>query len=273
MGKEMYTKTNVLAYKSVIYKKQIKFIAFMKAIILAAGYATRLYPLTLSQPKHLLQVAGRPIIDYSLRNIEKVDSIDRVYIVTNNKFCQSFLDWQKGFRSSKTIKIVNDNTIENKSRLGAIGDLNLVIEGEHLDDDLLVIAGDNLFEFELTDLIRQFEEDRKSIIAVYDVRDFELAKLYGIVGINNKGIIADFVEKPSKPNSTLASTGVYLFPRSSVQLIKKYLELGNNPDKPGDYIAWLHKQEDVGVFQFSGVWFDIGSESQLQEAEKYFSRD
>lgn len=244
----------------------------MKAIVLAAGYATRLYPLTLNQPKHLLQVAGRHIIDYSLRNLERVGPVDGVYIVTNNKFYPNFLDWQKGFSCSKPIKIINDNTIENKTRLGAIGDLNLVIEKEHLDDDLLVIAGDNIFEFELADLVAKFEKDKQNLIAVYDVHDFELAKLYGIVGISSKGIIADFAEKPAHPESTLASTGVYLFPRHSVHLIKNYLDLGNNPDKPGDYVAWLHKQEDVAVFQFSGVWFDIGSESQLREAERYFNR-
>lgn len=242
----------------------------MKAIILAAGYATRLYPLTVSQPKHLLKVAGKHILDYNLEKMEKIKMLDFVYVVTNNKFYQNFLDWKAGLTFSKGIKIINDGTIENQTRLGAIGDLNLILEQENIDDDILVIAGDNLFEFELTDLIKQFEKDRKSIIAVYDVQSYELARLYGIVEANPQKMITDFVEKPQQPKSTLASTGVYVFPKESLKLIREYLDNNNNPDKPGDYISWLYKKEEVYTFTFSGRWFDVGSLDQLKEADAYF---
>lgn len=242
----------------------------MKAVILAAGYATRLYPLTLNQPKHLLQIAGKHILDYSMKQIEKVASIDYIYLVTNDKFHQNFLNWKSNLIFSKPIKIINDNTIENQSKLGAIGDLSFVIGHENINDDLLVIAGDNIFEFELTDLIANFEKKQKSTLAVYDVQDLNLAKLYGIVEINNNNLITNFVEKPSQPVSTLASTGIYLFPKNSLKLIKQYLSEGNSPDKPGDYIAWLYKKEDVLAYSFSGRWFDIGDHTQLKKADAYF---
>ncbi len=242
----------------------------MKAIILAAGYATRLYPLTVSQPKHLLEVAGNPILNYCIEKLEKLDIVDAIYLVTNNKFYQNFLRWASALNFNKMINILNDGTIENQTKLGAIGDLNFVVEQEHLDDDLLVVAGDNIFEFELTDLIKEFEKYRKTMLAVYDVKNSELAKLYGIVEVNSQMVITNFVEKPPHPKSTLASTGVYLFPKESLKLIKEYLNKGNNPDKPGDYISWLYKKEKVYTFSFPGRWFDVGSPDQLMEADAYF---
>ncbi len=242
----------------------------MKAVVLAAGYATRLYPLTLTQPKHLLQVAGKHILDYTMEQIEKVADIDYVYLVTNNKFYQNFLNWKLSIIFSKPIKIINDNTLENKSKLGAIGDLNFVIDSESINDDILVIAGDNIFEFALTDLVADFEKKQKPVLAVYNVGDLSLAKLYGIVEINHNNLITNFIEKPSQPESALASTGIYLFPKNSLNLIKQYLNKGNSPDKPGDYIAWLYKKEDVMAYSFSGKWFDIGDHAQLKKADAYF---
>jgi len=191
-------------------------------------------------------------------------------VVTNNKYHQNFLNWKTNSKFTKDIQIINDKTIENKTKLGAIGDLSLVIDQENIDDDLLILAGDNIFEFNLDELVTQFNQNKKNILAVYDVKDLELAKLYGIVERDHNKVIINFVEKPTKPTSTLAATCIYLFPKDSVKRIKQYLDEGNNPDRPGDYIAWLHKKEDVIAYSFSGKWFDIGDQSQLKEADNYF---
>jgi glucose-1-phosphate thymidylyltransferase len=235
----------------------------MKALILAAGYATRLRPLTDSIPKQLLPVGGRPMVDWILDRISET-SADEVHLVTNARFVPDFTRWAEG----KDVRVHDDGTTSNEDRLGAIGDIRFV----GLDDDLLVVAGDNLFDYSLADYESYWRGKGGSCVAVYDVGTPELARKYGVVDVDEKDRILGFVEKPEHPPSTLAATATYFFTREHAAMVDAYLEEGNPPDQPGNYIAWLHAREPVYAYRFPGEWYDIGDRDQLLEADNRIRR-
>ncbi len=239
----------------------------MDAIILAAGYATRLYPLTENTPKPLLIVAGKPIIEHIISKLDGIAAISTVYIVTNGKFENNFKKWLNDFDAQKPIEIICDGTNSNEDRLGALGDINHVINLKNIDGELLIVAGDNLFELSLMDVVNYFKKRNSNVIVLHDVKDSELAKHYGIVETSGD-LVINFEEKPQSPKSTLASTGIYLFPNKTIELIKKYIAQGNNPDKTGSFIEWLHKREKVYSFVTDRKWYDIGNFEQLESANR-----
>lgn len=228
----------------------------MKALILAAGYATRLRPLTDDFPKGLLPVGGRPIVDWIVDNIRRA-GVDDIRLVTNAQFAPLFGAWSDG------VTILDDGTSTNETRLGAIGDIRFA----GLDDDALVIAGDNLFDYELADLVEFWQSRDGSAVAVHDVGSKELARKYGVIDVDADGRIVDFAEKPDEPASTLVATATYLYTRAHLQLIDAYLDGGNPPDQPGHFVAWLHRREPVYAFRFHGGWYDVGDLGQLLEAD------
>ena len=241
----------------------------MHAIILAAGYGIRLFPLTENTPKPLLKIAEKPIIEHLIRRLERLEPIDKICIVTNDKFENNFKEWLNNFNSEKPINILNDGTRSNETRLGAFGDVHYAITAKNIDSDVLVIAGDNLFELELEEVIRFFKKRNSNVIVLHDVKDFELAKNYGIVELSDTKVI-NFEEKPSSPKTTLASTGIYLFPKKTISLINKYVAQGNNLDKTGSFIEWLHKRDTVHSYITDKKWYDIGNLEQLEKANKYY---
>jgi glucose-1-phosphate thymidylyltransferase len=243
----------------------------VNAIILAAGYATRLRPLTDTWAKELLPVGGRPILDWIVEAVDEVDKVDGVHVVTNARKAPAFAHWAAA--RQRRVTIHDDGTQSNEDRLGAVGDLQLVIERARLDDDLLVIAGDNLFDFSLADYIRFWRsKGTASAVAVRDVGSRELAAQYGIVELDDDDRVLDFVEKPPDPVSTLAAIATYLFDRNHVPLVERYLAEGNVSDQPGRFVAWLVHQEPVFGWRFEGTWFDIGNEEQLLEADNRMRR-
>ena len=241
----------------------------MDAIVLAAGYAVRLYPLTENTPKPLLSVAGKPILEYIINKLEELNIINKIYIVTNDKFEQHFLKWLHNFDAKKHIEIINDNTKSNEDRLGALGDVHYTIKTKDINDDIIIIAGDNLFELSLNEISNTFKKREHNVIVLYDVKDVELAKNYGVVDVKDN-IVVNFEEKPRSPKSTLISTGIYLFSKKTINLIEKYISQGNNPDKTGDFIEWLHKRDKVYAHVTGKKWYDIGTFEQLEEANKHF---
>lgn len=238
----------------------------MKALILAAGYATRLYPLTLTHPKPLLPVGGRPLVDWILDRVREVT--DEVHLVTNHKFADGFREWG----ASRSVTVHDDGTESEDDRLGAIGDVRFVVETAGLArDDLLVIAGDNLFDFSLMDFVDFWRgKGEGSAVALYDVRDPGLARRYGIAEVDDDDRVVSFVEKPEEPASTLAATATYIYHREHLPLLERYLEEGNSPDQPGRFIAWLHTRAPVYGYRFAGEWRDIGDPDQLLEADNRF---
>ncbi len=243
----------------------------IEALVLAAGYATRLYPLTENTPKPLLEVAGKVMIEHILDKIEELKEISKIYIITNNKFTKNFLDWEKKYSSRFQINIINDGTSSNDDRLGSIGDIQFAIKNKKISDDILVVAGDNIFDFSLKEMLGIFKNTKSDVIALYDVNNKELAKNYGVVSVKN-GIIAKFVEKPQNPESTLISTGIYMFQKKTLRLMQKYIDEGSNPDKSGSFIEWLHKKEQVYAHEIDKEWYDIGTLEQLEKADKTFNR-
>jgi glucose-1-phosphate thymidylyltransferase len=238
----------------------------VRAIILAAGYATRLRPLTDSLPKQLLPVGGRPMLDWVCDRVAEVT--DEIDLVTNARFAGDFRAWANG-RGGVTVH--DDGTASNEDRLGAIGDIAFVLERVGADDDLLVVAGDNLFDFALGDFVAfTREKGVASAVAVYDCGDLELATQYGVVESDAGDRVVGFEEKPSEPRSTLVATAAYVYPREHVPLVARYLAEGNPPDQPGRLIAWLYPREPVYAYRFPGLWFDIGNPEQLLEADNHW---
>jgi len=244
----------------------------VKVIILAAGYAVRLQPLTLNTPKPLLTVGGKTLLDRILASIDTVKGWDKAYIITNAKFAQNFTEWQKSSKYKDRTEVINDGSTTNDNRLGAIKDMELVIKGRSIEDDLLVVAGDNLFDFDMVKFI-EFAGARPDgvSVALYDVGSKELAKSYGIVKLDNGCRVVDFEEKPPEPKSTLASTGVYYFPKNKLPFISEYVKMQNKLDAPGYYIGWLSAKDRVHGFKFLEDWYDIGTIESYKKADKIYT--
>ena len=248
----------------------------MNVLILAAGYATRLYPLTLNKAKPLLEVGGKPMISWLMESLRGIRGIKTIYIVTNTKFAADFEAWAKDFQKANPafhLKVINDGTTSDDDKLGAIGDINFVLTREELTDtDLLVIAGDNLF----SDSLREFVAGaRKSeaAVALYDVGDIEQVRKYGQVQVDADGVITHFEEKPPKPTSSLIAIALYYYSAEVLSLFTTYIAAGNNPDQPGRFIQWLHTRKPVKAIKVSGRWFDVGSKETLAEASEIFATE
>ncbi len=240
----------------------------MKTIIPAAGYATRLYPLTKNKPKALIEIGGKPMLNRVLDRVKELP-VNEVIIISNSKFYHNFKAWAEQQEYDFKIKILDDGTDSEENRLGAIGDKYFAIKTEKIKGELLDISADNLFEFSLKKMYEYFKQKNSTIVGVYDVKKMETAKKLGIIEMNEKNIVTGFWEKPENPKSTLASTAVYMYPEKDVKLFKTYLNQNNKPDNPGYFIEWLHKKTDVYGYSCEGKWFDIGSFEQLKEAGEY----
>jgi glucose-1-phosphate thymidylyltransferase len=246
----------------------------MNALILAAGYATRLHPLTLNQAKPLLPVAGKPIIERVVEHLLPITDLKTLYVVTNHKFAQQFVDWTKDYRQrnkATRFEVLDDGSTSDADKLGAIGDIFFALEGSNLfGEDLLVVAGDNLFSQSLANFA-DFAKEHPATIGVYDVRSLEEAKKYNQLTTNPAGIVTDFIEKPTHSSSTLCGIALYYYTPEALRLLKTYLSEGNNPDQPGLFVQWLHKRIDIFTYPIDGLWYDIGSHESLAEANEVFA--
>ena len=243
----------------------------MKAIILAAGYATRLYPLTKDQPKALLHIDGKPILNYIMEQIERIDTIDEVYIIGNAKFASHLEIWAEGFGSSKEIVILNDGSIDNNTRLGAIGSISFAIEKMNIQDETLIICGDNLFTFSIAKYVEFYHKVLSDCVCAKEIDDVEKLMSFGVATINENGVIVGFAEKPISPKSNLAVFGSYIYTKETMSLFKRYLLEGNNKDAPGNFVQWLYKIKPIYCFRFEGECFDIGTVAAYEEADKFMA--
>jgi glucose-1-phosphate thymidylyltransferase len=242
----------------------------MKAVILAAGYATRLYPLTLNRPKALLDVAGRPMVEHLLEALRGIDGLDGIYLVTNSKFADAFREWAAGWEGAD-VRIVDDGTVDEESKLGAIGDLDLTIREAGIEDDLIVLAGDNLFSESLAPFGEFATAKAAPVLGVYDVGDLDAIRRYNAIELDEDDRLTFFEEKPAEPRSTLTGIALYFYPRDSLGLVREYLESGNNADQPGRLVQWLYPRVPVYAWRVPGRWYDIGSAETLAEADAAFS--
>jgi glucose-1-phosphate thymidylyltransferase len=235
----------------------------MQAVVLAGGYATRLWPITKQRPKMLLPVGETTVIDRIFRELEADGRIDDVFVSTNEAFAEEFEGYLAEAPWEKPRLSIEETTHEDE-KFGVIGALAQLVERENVDDDLLVIAGDNLIGFSVSDFLDYFERKGAATLAAYDVGSKEKAKAYGLVELDGDRVV-DFQEKPEDPNSTLVSIACYAFPRESIRFAE-YLEGGNNPDEPGWFIQWLQSEEPVFAYAFDEAWFDIGTPESYLEA-------
>ena len=242
----------------------------MKGLVLAAGYATRLYPLTKNQPKPLLEIAGKSILDYIVEKMEKVEAIDEIIIVTNDKFTSHFEEWAKQSDYKKPLTVINDGTTTNDNRLGAIGDIQFVIEQLNLEDDLMILAGDNLFDFELTDFAEYFYKVDTDIITTYPEEDEAQLKRAGVIEIDEDSKVLSFEEKPEQPKSNFCVPAFYLYRRETLSEFKNYLADGHNPDAPGHFVPYLLNKKPVHAFQFEGQRYDIGTVESYEKVQQIF---
>ena len=246
----------------------------MTLIILAAGYAVRLQPLTLNTSKSLLPIGKKLIIDRIMDKVRGVKGISSVYVITNSKFFKNFSQWLQSSDHKEGVSIICDGTTSNENRLGAIRDMEFVIKEESIKGDILVIAGDNLFEFDLNKFLEFARKKAGVAIALYDVGSIEMARNFGVVKIGPDGLVVDFEEKPPEPKSTMISTGIYYFPKDKVVFIDEYVKMQNKLDAPGNYIGWLSKRDKVYGFTFLEDWYDIGNIESYRKADaEYLNKE
>ena len=244
----------------------------MKVLILAAGYGTRLYAIIKDKPKALLEIKGKTLLDYILDRIEGANHLDEVLVITNEKFygqIQAWADERTNF--SVPIKVLNDHTLTPEERLGSIGDIEFAIKEENIKDDLLVVGGDNLFDFNIQEYII-FAQKRSDAVSIglYDIENINEANKFGVVALDQNKKVTSFEEKPAKPKSSLIAMCFYYLPKSTLGSVAAYLKQTEKSDTAGDYIRWLCEKKDVYGFKFKGKWYDIGSVESYHEAQKNF---
>lgn len=241
----------------------------MKCVILAAGYATRLYPLTENFPKPLLEVAGKPILDWLIDDMASTGMVEEYIVISNHKFAHIFEEWAAK-KSDATIRVIDDGTTSNETRLGAVKDIQFAIEQLQLDDDLLVMAGDNLLDFSLGEFMRYGKEKNATcVMRYYEASEARLHKT-GVIEIDANDGILSFEEKPAQPKSHWCVPAFYYYTREDSRLIKKGIESGCGTDAPGSFIAWLCGQTKVYAWEMPGRRYDIGNLESYEEVKQNY---
>ena len=243
----------------------------MRALILAAGYGTRLRPLTDHTAKPLLEVAGKPLIEYCIEWLAESGAITTVDVVSNGFYFSGFESWLSRYKSEIKITLYNDGSTSNENRLGAIRDIQFVLDQIGLDEDLLVTGGDNIFPFESADVISYYESLDKPVIAAHRVKNPALLTRTGVVELNDSSQVIGFEEKPAVPKSEFTAPPLYLFPASSLHYVAKYLA-SNDGDAPGNLIAWLHKETEVFAFQYEGERIAVDDEETYRRVNELFAQ-
>jgi len=239
----------------------------MKAVVLAGGYATRLWPITEHRPKMFLPVGENTVIDEIFEDFEADDRVDEVFVSTNERFADTFDEYLADSPFEKPTLSVEE-TVEEDEKFGVVGALEQLVDRENVDDDLVVVAGDNMISFDLGEFADFFESKGTPTLAAYDVEDRERAKSYGLVELDGDEVV-NFQEKPDDPKSTLVSIACYAFPAETLPDLSTYLSDGNNPDEPGWFLQWLQERGAVHAFTFDGAWFDIGTADSYLDAVEY----
>lgn len=234
----------------------------MKCIILAAGYATRLYPLTENFPKPLLDVGGKPILDWLIEDIES--AVDEITVVSNHKFAVFFKEWS---RNKKKISILDDGTSTNETRLGAVRDIQLAVTE---DTDYLVMAGDNMLDFSLRGFIDYQKKAGTSCVMAHEENELAKLRKTAVITTDGNGLITSYEEKPETPKGNLAVPPFYIYKMADIKRIREALNDGCNADAPGSYAAWLSHHTDMHAYVMPGKRYDIGDLASYESVKKIF---
>ncbi len=240
----------------------------MKCLILAAGYATRLYPLTENFPKPLLNVGEKTILDWLIDDIDASGEVDEYAVISNHKFAHHFDAWAKG--KKQKITVVDDGTSTNETRLGAVRDIQFAIDTLHLDDDMLVIAGDNVLDFSLTRFVAYAKSKKASCIMRYYESDEKKLLKCGVVTVDGEDRILEMTEKSPNPATHWCCPPFYYYTKEDAKLVQKGIDAGCGTDAPGSYIAWLCKQTDVYAMEMPGKRYDIGNLESYEQVKREY---
>ncbi len=246
----------------------------MKALILAAGYGTRLASVIKDTPKPLIPVGKRPLIDYVVDRLSNVKSLTEIVVVSNNRFTPDFQKWSTSRSGKLPIRVVNDGTNTPEERLGSVGDIRFVWQKESALHDWLIVGGDNLFDGDLSVFVDFAITKSPAItIGVYDIKDIQAATRFGVSALDADRKVISFQEKPKNPASSLITMCLYYFPKQTLGFLAEYLSESKVVDAAGSYIQWLSEMKIVYGFQFFGKWYDIGSIESLEEARAHFLKN
>ncbi len=240
----------------------------MKCLILAAGYATRLYPLTENFPKPLLEVGCKTILDYLIDDIDCLGTVNEYVVISNHKFAHHFQKWSNS--KKQNITVIDDGTLSNETRLGAVRDIQFAIDELSIDEDMLVIAGDNLLDFSLTEFIKYAQNKQSSCIMRYFEPEIQRLKKCGVVSVDDSDKILNMVEKPDKPESNWCCPPFYYYTKQDVRLVDKGIENGCGVDAPGSFIAWLCNQTPVYAMEMPGKRYDIGNLESYEQVKRVY---
>lgn len=240
----------------------------MKCLILAAGYATRLYPLTENFPKPLLEVKGKTILDWLVDDVDTSGEVDEYVVISNHKYAHHFEAWAKS--KEQRITVVDDGTVSNENRLGAVKDIQYAIDTLCIDDDMLVIAGDNVLDFSLTKFIEYAKEKQTSCIMRYYESDFQRLLKCGVVTIDENDRILNMTEKSPTPATHWCCPPFYYYTKEDARLVSVGIANGCGTDAPGSYMAWLSEQVPVHAMQMPGRRFDIGDVASYEKVKREY---
>ena len=242
----------------------------MKNIVIAAGYATRLYPLTENFPKPLLKIGGRSILERMLDDIDDIDDVDEHVIVTNHKFAAIFKEWRDGCRYKKNISIIDDGSISNDTRLGAVKDLLLAINESKIDDHIMVVAADNILDFSFKGFVDFFKEKDTSVIMCYHEPELKRLQRTGVIEVDDNMLVLQMQEKPEEPVSEWAVPPFYIYHHRDLPLINDCMNHGCGYDAPGNLAHYLTEVTQIHAWRMPGHRYDIGSLDSYKEAQERF---
>ncbi|MCL1988893.1 MAG: nucleotidyltransferase family protein [Firmicutes bacterium] len=240
----------------------------MKALILVAGYATRMYPLTQEQPKALLTLGNRPILDYIIDQLNTLPNLNEIIAISNHKFYTHFENWSKQVKSAVPISLLNDGSTNEDDRLGAIGDIIFALQEKNVSEDIVVIAGDNFLTYPLLEQYQFFKEKQSDTICALKIEDKQQLTQFAVAVLNSENKVLELVEKPKEPPSNTAIFATYFYRKETLPLFNEYIKEGNIPDAPGYFIQWLHKKKDVYAYIMNGECYDIGTIAAYENIQK-----
>lgn len=240
----------------------------MKCLVLAAGYATRLYPLTENFPKPLLKIKDKTILDWLIDDIDSLKIINEYVIISNHKYYNFFIEWAKN--KSQNIKIINDGSTSNENRLGAVKDIEFALKSLNIDEDILVVAGDNVLNFSLAELLKYSKIKKCSCVMRYFEPDINKLIKSGVVTVDENDKVMEMTEKSFSPKSNWCCPPFYYYTKDDAKLIERAINEGCNTDAPGSYLAWLCKNSTVFAMEMPGKRYDIGDLSSYEKVQKEF---
>jgi len=245
----------------------------MIALLLVAGYATRLYPLTIDTPKPLLPVSGRPMLDYIIDELDTLPDLTGICLISNHRFASQFEKWASARKLKSPavpITVLDDGTTDDSNKRGAIGDIQFAVDTLHIDEDVVIIAGDNLFTYRLKDMYDHFMKIRKDLLIAIRVPDKSQLQKLAVATLDDNGRVLRMQEKPKEPHSDMAIYATYFYLRETLPLIRKYLDDGNTPDAPGNFPSWLYTRQDVYAYLADGNCIDIGTPENYRDVNENF---